>query len=262
MRLSIICITALAAIVLAGIANASPLVLNGDFSQTSPTPSQAKQFTQGVHNSYNGGEFVSDWQGQGYAIWYPDATSATNGCGVTEYHSGSGGDCSSLWSLATAPSGVGAFVGLDGQSSGGLQASIWQQLAGLTPGDAYNVSFDWATAQEAQTPNQANYTEALQVSLGAKNDFTHAQATDVESVDNKGSAGWFHESFQFVANSANDWLNFLSVGTPANGPPIAILTNVSMTSVPEPPILALFGGGLLGLGLLLRRRGGGGDKKE
>ncbi len=107
---------------------------------------------------------------------------------------------------------------------------------------------------------QGSTTEKFKVSLGGQS-FT----TSTNSIGTHGWADWAPVSFTFTATSASEMLNFLSMGTPSGGPPFALLSNISMYEVvPEPPVLGMFGGGLLGLGLLTiaarrraRRHGGG-----
>ncbi|HEX7325972.1 MAG TPA: hypothetical protein VF292_11575 [Rhodanobacteraceae bacterium] len=86
--------------------------------------------------------------------------------------------------------------------------------------------------------------------------FGQSQNTDTFSIGTHSFEGWQHVSFGFTADSSSSILKFLSFGTPSGLPPMALLTNVSL-AVPEPPVLALFGFGLLGLGLatvVARRR--------
>ena len=117
----------------------------------------------------------------------------------------------------------------------------------LTVGSTYQVSFNWAGAQ-MQSRHGAT-TEYLAVSLGSQ-----TQNTAVLNNASQGFTGWQTATLDFVASSTSETLKFLSVGTPNGLPPMALLTNVSATDVPEPGSLALLGGGLVGLGLVLRRR--------
>ncbi|MDA3920871.1 MAG: PEP-CTERM sorting domain-containing protein [Salinisphaera sp.] len=245
MRLSTICLPVFLATVTVGIAHAN-IVTNGDFSAVSGGISAPTQFGSG----YSAGNFITGWTGNnGYEIWYPNATAASTVNAAGQY-SGSGKE--KLYGTISAPPSGSAFVGLDGDSTiANVQASIRQTLTGLTAGDLYNVSFDWGGTQ-LQSRSGAT-TEYLTVSLGS-----NSQNTQVLNNASGGFTGWFSHTFQFVADSSSSVLNFLSVGTPGGLPPVAVLTNVSVThAVPEPSSLGLFGLGLLGLGWAARRRLGG-----
>ena len=262
MRLSTLCMATLLAVGSVGFAHATAtnLIQNGNFDQTSPTKTGPTQFGGAVNNGFDGngscaygGQFVSSWTGtQGYEIWYPSAAAAS---GVTACNQFNGTSTQRLPALVEAPPvGPGTFVGLDGENST-YRAAIQQTVDGLTSGSKYTVSFYWGSTQEMS--RQGATTEQFEVSLGSQ-----TLLTGVKSIDTQGWSPWQHESFTFLADSSTGagWnvLNFLSVGTPGNLPPFAVLTGVSMTkNVPEPPELALFGGGLLGLGLMIaisRRR--------
>lgn len=251
MQLKTLVAAALLAVGSIGLANAA-IVQNGNFSATSGVnaPSHNPAYTS-QQVGYNGFT-VDNWTGAGYTIWYPSPTAAVSGCGYTEYHyPGSGsGDCSTLNAVgALLPDGsrTTTFLALDGVQNS-LQGSIQQQLSGLTNGARYTVSFFWGTTQETQASNQVqSHGEHLQVSLGGS-----SQDTSPDVTTNWGDfEGWFQTSFTFTADSMNPWLKFMAFGLPSDGPPMILLTGVSVTqNVPEPPALALFGGGLLGLGLL------------
>lgn len=241
MRLSTICMSMFLAAVSVGIAHAN-LVTNGDFSQTTGGINTPTQFG----SSYTAGDFVKGWSGNnGYGIWYPNVSQAINVNAAGQY-SGTGNE--KLYGTIIAPPHTTAFVGLDGEQTNGVQASIGQTLNGLTIGATYNVSFDWGGTQlQSRT---GDTTEFLQVSLGSD-----TQNTSTLSNSSEGFTGWFSTSLQFVADNTSAFLNFLSVGTPTGLPPVAVLANVSVTqAVPEPSALFLFGSGLLGLGLMARRR--------
>ncbi len=234
-----------------GIACAQPnLVNNGDFSQTSPAPGGPWQFgansgSGAVHGGASctyGGQFITGWTGNtGYEFWYPDANAAATVEPCSQFPS----ETQLLSPIDPTPAGSGSFVGLDGiNDSHFTHASISQTINGLTPGEKYTVSFYWGSTQLQN--REGPTTEYLQVSLGSQ-----SQNTVTNSIGTHGWSGWAPVSMTFVANSPSEILSFLSVGTPNSLPPFAVLANVSMAhNVPEPPGLALFGGGLLGLGLL------------
>lgn len=253
MKFKTIFITILLTLGAVGIAQADPvnMVTNGNFNMTSPTPSGPWQFGSnsgagylGPGNTSNctyGGQFVTGWSGNGgYGLWYSSAAAATGTDACTQYPV-SGNTQRLSPGVDAPPVGSGSFIGLDGQP--GLHFSVSQDITGLDPGSMYNVSFYWGQTQEMS--REGPTTELLQVSLGGQSFMTPQSA-----IDTHGWTGWMAQSFTFLASTANETLTFLSIGTPANLPPFAVLTGVTMHKVPEPPVLAMFGGGLLGLGLL------------
>ena len=268
-----------------GMAQATELVSNGDFSTTSPAHTNPTQFGANSGSTCGGwgGQFVSGWTGNGgYGIWYPSASAASGTSACTTYGNGS---TQRLPTAVTAPpAGSGSFIGLDGQHD--LNFGVSQSLNGLSAGSTYSVSFYWGATQEMSREGATN--EMLQVALGssalntavgvcgseyaafstlyacqsAPSGWTGQSFLTPPSLDleTHGWTGWMSQSFTFTAGSGPNVLSFLSIGTPGSLPPFAVLADVSMSqshNVPEPADLAMFGGGLLGLGLLVmaaRRR--------
>lgn len=247
MKLIALSVIALLAAGSVGIANAAPtnLLTNGDFSQTTTNATTPWQFGTSNLNGFQAQQIVTGWTGNnGYNIWYDNAYDAVN----VQAHStwGIGGNNTGkemLWAVTANPNFT-SFVGLDGEQTDGVQGSIGQQLTDLTVGASYTVHFWWsATQMQSRT---GDTTEQLAVSFGDK-----TQSTVVQDNPSESFSGWWEQAFTFTADSTSAFLNFLSIGTPEGYPPFVLLGGVSVTqNVPEPPQLALFGGGLLGLGLL------------
>ena len=270
MRISaILCATTLAA-ASAGLAHAGAVnfIQNGNFASTSPTKTVSTQFG----TSYSAGNFITNWTGNnGYEIWYPSATAATTEDAVGQYtytHQ------EYLWSATAPPSGGPSFVGLDGDSSNGVASSISQLVTGLTVGENYSVSFNWAGAQMASRTGATTDMLAVSLSSGQMTNLNYNYGSSIDPYNggkgcgwngswqvtcalsnaSEGFTGWKSDTLTFTATSGSEWLNFLSVGTPSSLPPMALLTNVSLVQAPEPGALALLGGGLLALGFALIQR--------
>lgn len=225
-------------------ATALNLVTNGGLDQitngkTAPTQFGSRHGT--ASGCAWGHQFISNWKGNsGYEIWYPNAQAASTVSACTQWGNAA---TQRLPTLVTAPPIVtDAFVGLDGSEN--IRGGISQTINNLVAGDRYTVQFWWASTQEMSRTGPT--TEQIQVSLGGQTFLTPAN-----NIGTRGWSGWTPVSFTFTADSTSEILNFLSIGTPGSYPPFAVLTGISMYQVvPEPPVLGLFGGGLLGLGLL------------
>lgn len=218
------------------------LVQNGSFAVTGGTTS----FQFGTYGGYAPTETLANWTSTGYNyVFLPTSTVATGVYGNL-----------SLYSATTTPSNSfnnasptgGNFVGADGAYG---VAPISQTINGLTTGSTYAVSFAWAGAQ--QTGYTGATTEQWLVTLG-----TSRLSTNVVSMPSTGFSGWMNQTFNFVATSSSEALSFLANGTPTGVPPFALLSNVSMTKVPEPASATLLFTALAGLIGIARRRGASG----
>jgi hypothetical protein len=170
-----------------------------------------------------------------------------------------------FWSTSdvTASLDGGNFVAFDGDPTLGARQTMSQMISGLTPGQTYHLTFNWAATQYEFVNGPAGdwtgaTTNEMQVSLGSE-----SHDTTTENVASQGFTGWMADSMNFTATSASEMLVFLSEGGPTSLPPVALLDGVSLTGVsptsgaaPEPATWAMMGIGFVGLGFAgyLRRR--------
>ena len=157
----------------------------------------------------------------------------------------------------------------DGAS--GYDVAIYTALTSLSAGTSYAVSFWYAAGQ--QYNYNGNTTEGWQVSLenSAQTTQVTANGTTIQDTPNQanipgtstpglasgGFQAWAQETFYFTASSSSQVLTFLSLGTPAGQPPVALLSDVTMVqATPEPVSITTCGAGLAALAgfLWFRRR--------
>lgn len=217
------------------------MVTNGSFGVTGPTKSVSTEFGT---SSYGGGQFVSGWTGNnGYNLWFPNVTAALTQSAIGQWTS-TGKE--KLWQAAASPDG-GAFVGLDGDPTNGIQGGITQAVSGFIVGHEYKLTFEWAAGQ-LQSRTGAT-TEHFAVTLGGQ-----TQSTSTVAIPSAGFSGWMSATMLFTATAATETLKFLADGTPVNYPPFLLLDGVNLTQVPEPAAFALLSAGLGGVFLARRRR--------
>ena len=201
------------------VARAVPVIMNGDFEQTTLTSPNSAQMTT---------TNVTGWSTTGYNFLFFPGTATTTGAKPTSYSQlylgGSTTVGASNYFPASSPAG-GNFVAADGDFSVG---AITQTVNGLTAGLKYAVSFYWAAAQ--QTGYTGAQTEQWKVSLGSE-----MYATPVVNNPQQSFTGWFTQTFTYTATSASQVLSFLAVGTPSGAPPFVLLDGVSIAvAVAEP----------------------------
>jgi choice-of-anchor C domain-containing protein len=137
------------------------------------------------------------------------------------------------------PAGTGGSLDLDGNTPGGISQSLL-----LNPG-TYVLTFSLSG-----NPELDRSTKSLTASIaGASNNFSYTP-----SVNSKSDMQYVTESIQFVVSGIgpqSEILSFLSLDT--SGPTGAVIGNVSLSAVPLPASLPLFGAALLGM-IAYRRR--------
>lgn len=214
-------------------------IVNGDFEQTTKGLGQLRRNTE-----------VVGWTSQrdennnyGYTYVLNSSTASS---------SGSPGEAKlRLWGpgkganngLSASPTG-GNFIGADGAYHVG---KLTQTITGLIIGQSYQLSFNFAGAQEYGYHGPS--TDGWQFGFLDQN---IDQQTPMLNNVNHGFTGWQKQTFNFVATKASDTLYFLAMGTPAGQPPFSLLDSVSLTGpyVTAAPDVSTWMTLVLGFGLI------------
>ena len=196
-------------------AQATTLILNGDFELTTGAASGELGYNTNV----------TGWTTSGYNFLFTpgqaDSTGTTGQYGNLKLWGPGDGSINGL--PATSPTG-GNYVAADGA----FQVSpLSQTVDGLLPGERYAVGFWWGGAQQ-YTFNGAT-TEKWTVTLGSE-----SYSTSVIADANHGFTGWQYQTFTFLATASTETLSFLATGTPNGTPPFSLLDGVTLTETPEP----------------------------
>ncbi len=233
-----------AALTVAAPASAQNLVSNGTFAITGGTTS----FSFAGYVAVANGESLAGWafstlgSSPGAAFDFVSGqTSAADSQGTPQI----------LPSAITAPSGSN-FIALDANwAETPNQYQISQTVSGLQVGATYTLSFAWAETQwygYGVNPSSSQDTVSWTASLGSA-----SHTTSLASVSQQGFSGWVTSTFTYVATNTSETLNFLATGATGE-PPMALLTNVSLTKAPEPMSVVLLGTGIAGVAVAARKR--------
>jgi hypothetical protein len=242
MRLSWLAVAA-ATLAFCGTAHATEFVTNGDFSSLTSGLGQL-----GYNTNATGWSVPDPNSGLSYAFVFDNGNTVLNGQygGLSLWTQSNGGG--NGWSGASLTGHN--FVGMDSDFQTG---ALTQTINGLTVGNQYTLTFNYAFGQQLDF-NGAT-VGLWNVSLGSS-----TTQTPIYSVPNHGFTGWQSFSDTFTATSTSELLSFLAEGSP-QVPPFALLSDVSLTgasAAPGPgpatgPVAVL---GLLALGYArLRARG-------
>ena len=256
-------IAALAALAVAGSANAANLVVNGSFTSNNLTPLQLSALAGagrvGVEddthfaypNAVTGWTSAPSANNSDYNLYFFDGATAKTGDADTRYPGEQQRPNANF--TGSSPDG-GAFMVLDGDP--GFSGDFQQNITGLTFGQSYVLSFWWAAGELS---NRTGYsTEQLTGSIGG-DAFATPVFTNSHPCFNNCQAGdfsgWRKLTVKFTASGPSELLRFLSVGTApqANLPPVAFLDGVSV-AVPEPGVWALLLTGFASVGVMVRHR--------
>ena len=222
------------------------LVKNGGFEDTVLTRSSE------ISAEFTGVQSLAHWTTDSYTMLMMPGTATTSGAD-TRY-----GCCLTMWGPSNgsangyADSGTGNYLAADGAY---ITRWINQDITGLTPGESYTLSFDWAGGQQYGWNGEGDLTDGINwtVALGDQQ-FTTQTIHNAEH----GFIPWRTQTFTFTPTTTSAVLGFIAHG-PVGVPPFAMLDNVSLRSataaVPEPATWALMivGFGMLG-GMARRRR--------
>ena len=155
-------------------------------------------------------------------------------------------------------------MALDGDPQ--YHSTFSQSISGLTIGDTYTLTFEFAGAQQSGFSGSANLTNYLHVTFGSTSENTETLTRANSSNGSNGVfTGWNSVSMDFVATQTVETLSFLSNGTPNGLPPIALLGNISLTDttpapspepspVPEPSSIIMTAIGCAGCAAVRYRR--------
>jgi len=205
---------------------------------------------------FEGSSDLSNWSTIG------SSTSALD-CVVNPSTSvGSNGLCGSfafsptlaLYNPPTSTPTKGNYVLIDADSAD--EVALQQKLTGLTVGTTYQVRFYQAAGEQTGFGTAGNnasvqWQVCFETTAAAACNQANTPGTNVKDSavmtfpENDGllsATSWQVQTVTFKATAATQYLSFFALG-PSGAPPMALLTDVEMTALPEPGTLAMFGMG-------------------
>jgi hypothetical protein len=267
----------------AGMAAATQLITNGNFSSNS-LENYDGDGVSATERYVGGGQDITGWT---YNV--PGGNGYNNGGLLTVL---SGDNLNSDFNMIDNA----GHLGLWGSSNGGLStitsapgnpasvlaqdsapenaAYLSQTVSGLQIGKTYTLTFQWSGVQlygaGGSLWNGAT-NEGVEVNLGGTYDTSAAGGTQSQAftggqtdtvtyddyatdIPSHGFTGWLDASMTFTATAASEVLNLEGISTSSGNPPFVLISDVSMFSVPEPASWALMTLGVAGVGLMARRR--------
>jgi hypothetical protein len=227
------------------------LVVNGGFENVTTSETTGFEINYaGTVDNWNSAVSGSNTSGVAFNLLFPSATAASLSPN-TRYVAGERQYLAVENYGGASPNG-GNFIALDGDSN--YNGYLYQNISGLTVGQTYKLTFSWAATQFDNRVGET--TERVAFNLGDTYNFDPLTSQTTATVGGPTHYwnGWNTVTATFKATSTDQVLSFLSIGTPAGLPPVALLDGVSLNAVPEPASWALLLFGFGSLGMAARRR--------
>jgi len=216
---------------------AAEMVVNGNFSYSGPTTDRGLGSYARMPNlngwslgQYGNGNasYLSIYEGQDYTpgpIWNWGNTPT-----------GSGGNYTGGW----LPGYTGNILSIDGDSA--YQTNARQTVTGLTIGESYTLSFDYAFGQQTGSPGVNTGIRGIvnwggsfggSWSDGHFSGGTFYRTDPGEVTASLAFDGWHTFTTTLVATATSELLGFSATGQ--GEPPVMLLANVSLQSQDPPP---------------------------
>ncbi|MBI1323800.1 PEP-CTERM sorting domain-containing protein [bacterium] len=201
--------------------------LNGGLGQINGTISYATDWTRTILNNPESEGFAFIMDNTADSVGAPSIYTPGSGQNVKIWGPGSGSNNG----FTGSPDG-GYFMVLDGDYG---RSSISQTITGLTLGQQYELSVQWAIGQ--LTDVNGDFWAQLDISFGSE-----SISTGQVNVPNAGFRNWETLTNTFTATSSSQTLSFVPSGMPGL-PPVIMLDGISLNAVPVPePSTYILGG--------------------